>query len=66
MAALRSPRTCNAAPAEYVGWAALCIKLGPEIPQRRYASKGRARFDDRYSECGPRGFALAGFAIGEC
>jgi len=26
------PETDNAAPAEYVGWAALCIKLGPEIP----------------------------------
>jgi hypothetical protein len=26
------PEKHNAAPTEYVRWAALCIKLGPEIP----------------------------------
>ena len=44
------PETYNAAPAEYVGQAALCIKLGPEIPSADMSARDVPMFDDRYGE----------------
>jgi len=41
------PETYNAAPAEYVGQAALCIKLGPEIPSVDISAKKVPGFDNR-------------------
>jgi hypothetical protein len=42
-----SPETHNAAPAEYLGWAAKAYVLGPEIPSARLDARNRPRFDNR-------------------